>query len=533
MSSLGHDEAITQFCGVTGADEERARGLLEACDWNVELAVNMHVDTDNGRSGEVDGNNKPSTSTRATDLSSFAAGPSHNVRPPIPPTQEVLNPAGYPSEFSRRPANRTSAVNEIYDAFRDFQAEAQWQEMENETRAQDSSANTLANKRRTLQDLFRPPLEVIFHGSFVSAREVGKLQNKWLLVNIQNSREFACQILNRDVWSNQTVKDILKEHFIFWQVRHDSSEGQRYIQFYHVSSYPHVSIVDPRTGEQLRSWPTSIDHNSFCDSVIEFLTEHPSLDGSTTDANTMKKLRVKEEEVAKTLYDQSEEAQLEAAIRASLQETEDSNSSKTNVDDDSYTDAIESDTDQTQSSFQAHTSGSSLTHDKKAAEAQKVTTNGQSSTSLASPVTGLSTTSAFNTDFCRLGSTSNKSKVIKEEDEEEEKSQQKIINNNSKNGEKEEIEDYTKYLGTPGQPLYDVMVRFPDGTRDKFSFPSDSLMKALFLLLTSKGYGMNKYRYATNFPKRHLDELPSDQTFSEANINGQMIFLERKPCTDQ
>lgn len=412
MSSeaIDREEAIGQFCGVTGADEERAKGLLEACDWNLELAINMHVDTDDGRANRPstsrnsiagastsnsaplvtindsidddkdeddvnisidrptilsDGTSIPfpsrdgtlvsdlrgASSSATTSSSSSAAARARssqpaassaycdpdNVRPPIPPVRQVLvqHPGGYPPDLPQRRYNtRTGAVSDVYDAFRDFQAEAQWQEMAQESEAaasasaDPSSAAALAasnaNKRRTLQELFRPPLDVMFRGSLSSAREVGSLQNKWLLANIQNSREFACQILNRDVWSNQTVKDILKEHFIFWQVCHDSFEGARYMQFYNVSSFPHVSIIDPRTGEQMKSWRSSIDHNSFCDSVIEFLTEHPSPDGSS-DANSMKKLCVKEDSGSTsktTLYDQSEEAQLEAAIKASLQEAD-------------------------------------------------------------------------------------------------------------------------------------------------------------------------------------------------------------------
>lgn len=53
---------------------------------------------------------------------------------------------------------------------------------------------------------------------YLKAKFQGQHINKWLLVNVQNSQEFSCQVLNRDVWSNQTVKDIINEHFIFWQV---------------------------------------------------------------------------------------------------------------------------------------------------------------------------------------------------------------------------------------------------------------------------------------------------------------------------
>ncbi len=52
----------------------------------------------------------------------------------------------------------------------------------------------------------------------LQAKDAGASSNRWLLVNIQNSKEFACQVLNRDVWSNQAVKSIVTEHFVFWQV---------------------------------------------------------------------------------------------------------------------------------------------------------------------------------------------------------------------------------------------------------------------------------------------------------------------------
>ena len=52
----------------------------------------------------------------------------------------------------------------------------------------------------------------------IQAREAGTSQKKYIMVNIQNVREFVCQALNRDVWSNASVKAVLQEHFIFWQV---------------------------------------------------------------------------------------------------------------------------------------------------------------------------------------------------------------------------------------------------------------------------------------------------------------------------
>lgn len=77
---------------------------------------------------------------------------------------------------------------------------------------------TSQRKSNRLEDLFRPPYSILFLGSFLAARAHAKTLNRWLLVNIQNPQEFACQILNRDVWSNQQIQEIVKDHFVLWQV---------------------------------------------------------------------------------------------------------------------------------------------------------------------------------------------------------------------------------------------------------------------------------------------------------------------------
>lgn len=73
-------------------------------------------------------------------------------------------------------------------------------------------------KTKRLEDLFRPPYDILFLGTFVEAREYAKSKNRWLLVNVQNPQEFACQMLNRDVWSDKQIKEIIKDHFVLWQV---------------------------------------------------------------------------------------------------------------------------------------------------------------------------------------------------------------------------------------------------------------------------------------------------------------------------
>jgi hypothetical protein len=119
----------------------------------------------------------------------------------------------------------------------------------------------------------------MFKGDLQTARDSATASQKWLLVNIQDACEFQCQVLNRDVWSNEAVKTILREHFIFWQQYKESEEAQRYLTFYPVSEWPSVAILDPRTGEQMVTW-NKLDAATFCDLIAEFLTMHQTLPSS-------------------------------------------------------------------------------------------------------------------------------------------------------------------------------------------------------------------------------------------------------------
>lgn len=77
------------------------------------------------------------------------------------------------------------------------------------TRKASGTRKNMQRKTRRLEDLFRPPCEILFLGTFLEAREYAKSMNRWLLVNVQNPQEFACQILNRDVWPNAQIREMI------------------------------------------------------------------------------------------------------------------------------------------------------------------------------------------------------------------------------------------------------------------------------------------------------------------------------------
>lgn len=76
---------------------------------------------------------------------------------------------------------------------------------------------------------------------------------------MQDPSIFDCQSLNRDIWKDEGIKETIKANFIFMQFDKNDQRGNQYIQYYFPlrdsdAAYPHIAIVDPRTGEQVKVW---------------------------------------------------------------------------------------------------------------------------------------------------------------------------------------------------------------------------------------------------------------------------------------
>jgi hypothetical protein len=182
-------------------------------------------------------------------------------------------------------------------------------------------ASETSSKTARLAELYRPPFEIMRQMSWDAARELGKEEEKWILVNIQDASIFDCQQLNRDIWKDQGIKEVVKENFLFMQYNKDDARGATYIQYYFQASdsedaYPHIAIVDPRTGEQVKVWsgrplPKAPD---FLMQLIEFLDRY-SLDLSKKNPVA----RRKEEKPKAVDVDRlTEEEMLDLALQNSL-----------------------------------------------------------------------------------------------------------------------------------------------------------------------------------------------------------------------
>jgi len=182
-------------------------------------------------------------------------------------------------------------------------------------------ASEQSSKMSMLAELFRPPFEMMYQGSWEKARDMGKDEEKWLLVNIQDPAIFDCQRLNRDIWKNDDIKATVRENFIFMQYAKDDPRGQQYVNYYFHArdssdAYPHIAIVDPRTGEQVKVWsgppiPEPVDFHA---QLHEFLDRY-SLSVHAKNPVAKRKAESKSKDFGRM----TEEEMLEMALQNSME----------------------------------------------------------------------------------------------------------------------------------------------------------------------------------------------------------------------
>lgn len=525
MAAVAADGDLDQIMAVTAADRTAAAALLAAAGGSVQRAINMHFESDRV---------PPLTASDAgADPGADDADPGDNddekVRAPIPPRAEVLldssHVAGNYALPSRRSRLRQS--DSVFDKFRDFSAEIRMQESQlaggvvsalGES-SQSRQRGLGQQKLRTLEEIFRPPLDLMFRGTFQAARDHGVAQRKWLMVNVQNTEEFSCQVLNRDVWSSQRVRDIVRANFVFWQVYHEGSEGLKYKTFYPVARWPYVAVLDPRTGELLTTW-NNLDKSSAIELLIDFLEAHKY----SEDAPPAPK-RPRDDSV----LEMDEEEQLRLAIEKSLQ-SEPTPKRAALVDCSESSDDDAGDVPDEDEDFWAESGELSA--------ASAPLSPGQRSAAVTSP-TRLQRTAAEDVndeaspERCSVagGVTSDRdgklpgggdSVAAADKDTAAEPCGTKAVPEHASG------EDWRRHLGDPSDPSWTLALRLPDGGRVQLDLPCSSTLRCVIEYVAQLGYPSEQHILLATFPRRVLSEPEcANQTLQEAGLHSQdTVFVQ-------
>ena len=267
MADSTQQEVITQFMSLASCDADFATSFLEANGWNLELAVqSLYGDAGGaaaggGGFGGGGGGGGGGAGLGAGDLAALGGfGDGDDVRAPMAQFSDTLvgvDPAARPAH--RRPPPQ-SAANHPLEAFRDFRTGSSPSGGDEDDTAAggggDGAIFGLPKRAKNLSEIYRPPTEICFVGSFEELRLTGRQQSRWLLVNIQSPTEFASQQLNADTWTDEGLRAVLGSSFLLWQRYFDSEEGATYCRHYlrEDATFPHIGLLDPVTGQLVKSW---------------------------------------------------------------------------------------------------------------------------------------------------------------------------------------------------------------------------------------------------------------------------------------
>ena len=377
------DESVATFCAITETEPQKAQQYLQLADGNVEQAVELFFSSPDLGGPAAAAPPAPSNAQNPItidddddmeDADARVAGNGHSVdddeamarrlqeemyggpgrgatsgvpdhldedgvRAPMARTTETL--VGPGSDWRDDPTQMNAAVAEQMMARHRQQRRGQpgifnqrddpsiWANDDpNDPNAHQRAlsratggASEQTSKSNLLADLFRPPFDLIAHHHTLStARDDGKENEKWIIVNIQDPSIFDCQVLNRDIWKNPSIRDTIQEHFIFLQYGKGDERGREYTNYYFANmkdnedAYPHIAIIDPRTGEQVKTWS-----GSPAPKANEFLMDlHEFLDRYSLNMASKNPVQAKRKEKKKDVAQMSEEEMLEMAMQASL-----------------------------------------------------------------------------------------------------------------------------------------------------------------------------------------------------------------------
>ncbi|KAJ3362740.1 hypothetical protein GGF32_005543 [Allomyces javanicus] len=370
MADINPDDLI-QFCELTGADPALATKYLRVAERDLSNAVALFMDLGGTDLPDIDAPELPPSRPAApparrapppaalehdddddvempdyeemdddedddVNIVDTTAAPAPSATPARPPPPSWAAAAGLPvssgsaSSLNSRDRARGGASSSTgrlaalgVNAF-GFEVPA----------ASSSAQRPFYEANDKLHSLFAPPADLMFKGTFDNAKEIGRREHKWVLVDLHDPSEFACEVLNRDLWKHHDVAQVVRANFLFLQPRTTDNDGRAYRTLYPVAGCPHVAILDPRTGERMAivgsTAPTMTapitraqrllkDPAEFVTFIFEFLDAHPLVTAAPAAAPAPPVGGAEDDQLAAALRASAQDdAALQAALKASV-----------------------------------------------------------------------------------------------------------------------------------------------------------------------------------------------------------------------
>ncbi|VDD75051.1 unnamed protein product [Mesocestoides corti] len=232
---------VDEFCDILGCDSNTAKSFLDAYGGDLEVAVNMFMSHSNATVSQeylphTSSVHQPARSPKALRSRNQSAFSRRRI---VVADENVVQSVDLTSEEGSDQSPKPSSITNDHAA-------------EQDPRNQHSSSS---KKEDILGRLFAPPSHILFRGSLREAIQAARNQKRWLLVSIHDEACFDCHVLNRDVWKDHRVADLIKNHMVFVQLDVNAPDGVMYrSHFSYVNSAVHIAIINPVTGVQEMFW---------------------------------------------------------------------------------------------------------------------------------------------------------------------------------------------------------------------------------------------------------------------------------------
>lgn len=276
LSATDQQQMISSFLEIAvGQTDDIARQFLQATSWKLEEAIQLFYVGHEVGGATLPPNVPPQNEAAMSDQSLGVAdyenireNDGSEVRAPLPVKRDVLYDTPMLYGASRMGVSPHATV-----PFRNFDEELKrpgvWET------DQGGSTSTAESSRDNLASLYRPPFGLMYHGPFEKAKEAANAQDRWLLVNVQSTREFSSHMLNRDTWANEALAQTITSNFIFWQIYEDTEEGSKISTYYKLDSFPVTFVIDPITGQKMRLWRGMIQPENLLEALLQFMDGSP------------------------------------------------------------------------------------------------------------------------------------------------------------------------------------------------------------------------------------------------------------------
>jgi len=211
------EDQVASFMNATSATADEARNYLEMGGGNLERAVSLFMDMQCGEAG-----------------------------------------GGKPKDDDEVRAPMNSFNDQIIGGQRDQNIETL---IEQDAEAM-ASRMKIDKDSNAFNALFAPP-GFSDKKPWFECIQLAKESSRWIFVNIQDKEVWESHILNRDVWSDETIVEVMNGSFVFWQRDTQSVEGLHFCHTYKIDvevkqKLPILCVIDPRTLRLVKTWNAKI-----------------------------------------------------------------------------------------------------------------------------------------------------------------------------------------------------------------------------------------------------------------------------------